>query len=195
MKYIFSILLIALVSFKQPTKVLIVGDSLSCYKNGWQDVVPKRMDWEKTNLSVPGKTTTWMLNVLTNELKVNKHYDKVFIYGGCNDAFSNIPINVTIDNVQKMVDLCNANKIEPIVICGYNPQKVILKSPYKTEITVRARNRYSEIQSRYINELKNCKVIGVCQTITVTDSDDGIHLIGSGHTKFINYIFNTLNPK
>ena len=174
-----------------PLRALFIGDSLTCYANGWQQQLSEKYDYQYTNISSGGKRTLWMVNTLTNHLNKDDNYSNVFIYGGCNDAFSYVDLQSTVNNIQKMVDLCNSRRIKPYVIIGYNPAKVILKTPYSNEITKRSRERYIELQ-KLMNGLRNCVIIPMDTTVTYSDSEDGVHLKGSGHRKFGNWVINKM---
>jgi len=177
------LLFIFLLSFTTPEKVLFVGDSLTCYPGGWQDMLSKKMGWKSDNISQIGKTTDWMSKKLSNQLKYHS-YDKVFIYGGCNDAFGDVDLNKVVKNVQNMIDLCNQNHIEVYVICGYDVSKV-MRSP-------KPQKRYSELMRKYQNELRDCHVITPCKTIEKGDSGDGVHVNLNGQKKFYKWVLSNL---
>ena len=173
------LLIILLFSFTTTEKVLFVGDSLTCYPGGWQDMLTKKMGWKSDNVSQIGKTTDWMYKKLSDQLKYHS-YNIVFIYGGCNDAFGNVDLSKVVQNVQNMVDLCNKNNIEVYVICGYDVNNVMRsKKPQK---------RYGELMRKYLNELKNCHIICPCKTLEKGDSEDGVHINLVGQKKFYKWI-------
>lgn len=193
MKKILIILLsLLLFSYTNPKKVLYIGDSLTCYKGGWQDQVSKEFGYSGTNISKGGKRTSWMLTTLKEHLKNNSNYDKVFIYGGCNDAYSHVTLTSAVANTQEMVDLCLKYKIEPIVIIGYDPNLVQTKTPYDAKTTKFHRDRYVDLQKLMVKHLVNCKIIKMDTTVTRKDSDDGLHLKASGHKKFSNWVVEQL---
>jgi len=177
-----------LLSHTTPKKVLYIGDSLTCYKGGWQDQVSKEFGWSTTNISKGGKRTEWMLGVLKSHLSQTHDYEKVFIYGGCNDAYSYVKLTSAINNIQDMVDLCRSFKIEPIVVVGYDPNLVQQRTPYDEKTTKFHRDRYVELQKLMTQHLTNCKIIIKDTTVTRKDSDDGLHLKSSGHKKFSNWV-------
>ena len=173
------LLIILLFSFTTTEKVLFVGDSLTCYPGGWQDMLTKKMGWKSDNISQIGKTTDWMYKKLSDQLKYHS-YNIVFIYGGCNDAFGDVDLTKVVQNVQNMVDLCNKNNIEVYVICGYDVNNVMRsKKPQK---------RYGELMRKYLNELKNCHIICPCKTLEKGDSEDGVHINLNGQKKFYKWI-------
>lgn len=111
----------------------------------------------------------------------------VFIYGGCNDAYSHVNLDSSISSIQKMINICNEYEIEPIVIVGYDPERVQTTTTYSQEVTKFHRTRYVELQKKMLT-LKNCTIIQKDTTVNRKDSDDGIHLKSSGHKKFSNWI-------
>lgn len=175
-----------------PLRVLFIGDSLTCYSGGWQHQVATNNGCQYTNLSVGGKRLEWMKFTLDNHLKKDNSYSHVFIYGGCNDAFSYVDLKKSVIWTQSMVDSCNKMGIIPVVILGYDPVKVTIKTIYDDDTTKRSRERYIELQKMMMNDLKNCKIIPVDTTVTYKDASDGIHLLASGHKKFSNWVITHL---
>jgi len=191
MKKLFLLLSVFLICSFTPTqkdKVLFIGDSLTCYTGGWQAQVCKEMGWKFDNISVGGKRTSWMLSTLTEYLRVNHNFDKVFIYGGCNDAYSHVKLTSAVSNVQEMVDLCRTYKIEPVVIIGYDPNLVQQRTPYDEKTTKFHRDRYVELQKLMSQHLTNCQIVIKDTTVTRKDSDDGLHLKATGHKKFAKWV-------
>lgn len=191
--FISLIVLISLISFKTPPlRVLFVGDSLTCYSSGWQHQVSKSLGNTYTNLSVGGKRLEWMKFTLDNHLKRDSMYSSVYIYGGCNDAFSYVDLRKSLKYTQDMVDTCNSRGIRPIVVLGWDPKRVMKKTVYGETVTIRARTRYVELQKIMLAELKNCKIIPVDTTVTFGDAGDGVHLGATGHRKFAQWVLNHL---
>jgi len=165
-------------------RILFVGDSLSCFNGGWQTQVAQGLGKDYKNVAKFGKTTDWMLNNLKAHLvNNNSKYDTIFIYGGINDAYSGNSIN-TIENLQKMVDLCNKYNIKPIIIVGYNPLKV-------AKGRTKQRDKYISLQRKML-DLKGCKIIPIDNSIDRRDTEDGIHLKRSGHKKFSKFVLQNL---
>lgn len=181
-KYLF---LISVFLFKAEPRVLLVGDSITAYKAGWQENLCVEKCWKCKNVSVEGKKTGWMLSITEQQLK-NNHYDKALIYGGINDIFSYVPIDTALSNVQKIVNLCNKHNVTPVVIIGYNPemiQNTWIKDKEKERLL---RNRYIDYQKRLL-KIKNCAFVPIAPTAT-KDSTDGIHFNARGHKTFFNWI-------
>lgn len=193
MKKLLILLALSLVSFTSPQKrVLFVGDSLTSYSNGWQDVVGRTLGLDYDVLARGGKRTSWMLKALEEQLAEDSEYDEVVIYGGINDSFSYVSSTSTIANIQSMVDLCNRLRIKPIVIVGYNPERVVQRTMYGGAVTKVCRDRYIVLQNKMKTNLRGCKIIPIEDSISRSDSDDGIHLRASGHRKFAKWILQNI---
>lgn len=177
---------------KEANHILIIGDSLSCYNGGWQDQVAKHKSAQITNISKGGKRCDWLLSTLQTHLKTKNNYSECFIYGGCNDAYSYVNLDSSISKIQKMVNLCNSLKIKPIVIVGYDPDRVMTRTNYDAKTTKFHRARYVQLQEKMVTNLKNCKIINKDTTVNNSDTDDGVHLKASGHKKFGKWIINHL---
>ena len=86
--------------------VMFVGDSLSAGKGAtWNYLLEKdHPKWNVTHVVKGGMKTDWMLNNMLPKLK-EKKYDKVFIYGGTNNAFwVGTSLSNAVSDIQKMVD-------------------------------------------------------------------------------------------
>lgn len=173
-------------------RILFVGDSLTAYNGGWQHQVARMRNAKYDNISKGGKRTKWMLQQMKQYPLNSYKYTDVIIYGGINDSFSSVSESETINNIQQMVDIAKGMGAVPIVIVGYNPQRVNVNTMYSNEIETRCRNRYIKLQKRMQSELKRCVIIPMENGIDRGDSDDGIHLKSSGHRKFSKWVLNNL---
>ena len=187
---------VILTSFKQnDERILFVGDSLTCYSGGWQHQVARMKHVKYDNISKGGKRTKWMLEQM-KKYPIDKYeylpYYEIIIYGGINDSFSYVSEDETINNIQQMVYIAKKMGALPIVIVGYDPNKVIKNTGYSNEVETRCRNRYIKLQKRMVKELKWCEIVPMDTTITRADSDDGIHLKSSGHRKFGKWVLDNL---
>lgn len=187
-------LCLTMVSFKPDTarKIIYIGDSLTCYNGGWQSTVAKGLDMKFDNLSKGGKRTKWMLSTLESYLKKNEFHSTLIIYGGINDSFAMTSETETINNIQSMVDLGNLYEMEVIVIVGYNPEKVNVRTTYDNATTTRCRNRYIKLQKKIQERITGCRIVPMDNSVDRSDSDDGIHLRASGHKKFAKHVLNEL---
>jgi lysophospholipase L1-like esterase len=195
MKTIIITLLFTILSgfaFLPDYKVLFVGDSLTAYNKGWQHQYSKMRGADYDNISKGGKRTKWMLEQIKKYPAESYKYNEVVIYGGINDSFSYVSEDETIHNIQEMVYLAKRMGAVPIVIVGYDPNRVIKNTSYSNEVETRCRNRYIKLQKRMVKDLKWCVIVPMDTTITRNDSDDGIHLKGSGHKKFSKWVSENL---
>ena len=194
--FLLAIVLLTSLTYKTPPRrVLYIGDSLTCATGGWQDQVSKHFGYQSLNLSKGGVRTDYMRSTLNTCFKTDSAFTRVFIYGGCNDAFSYVDLQGAVNNIQAMVDSCNRRGIEPIVIVGFNPAQVTTKTVYDAETTKRCVGRYIEFQKLMVKEktgLKNCKIIPMDTTMFYSDTWDGIHFAPSGHKKFSNWVIEHL---
>ncbi len=108
---------------KPNAKLLFVGDSSTeaLLQSG---LIQKKMpSVSVTKLASVGKSTTWMLSQMTQNLNSNK-YDAVVILGGYNDIYAT-NLKGTTSNLQKMYDLAHSKGIKVIAITpspsGYHP--------------------------------------------------------------------------
>jgi lysophospholipase L1-like esterase len=193
MKKLALILCLTLSAFKQEDdKILFVGDSLTAYRGGWQHQVARMLHVKYDNISKGGKRTKWMVNELNKLSDNSRGYTKVIIYGGINDSFSSVREDETIENIQDMVYTAKEMGAEPIVIVGYNADKVNRNTGYSNEVETKCRNRYIKLQKRIQRDIRGCNVIPMDNTIDRSDSDDGIHLKASGHRKFSSWVLKNL---
>ena len=194
--FLLAIVLLTSLTYKTPPRrVLYIGDSLTCAAGGWQDQVSKHFGYQSLNLSKGGVRTDYMRSTLNTCFKTDSAFTRVFIYGGCNDAFSMVDLQGAVNNIQAMVDSCNRRGIEPVVIVGFNPAQVTTKTVYDAATTKRCVGRYIEFQKLMVKEktgLKNCKIIPMDTTMVYSDTWDGIHFAPSGHKKFSNWVIEHL---
>jgi lysophospholipase L1-like esterase len=186
-------IIFTLVSFKTPPqRILFIGDSLTCYRYGWQHQVAVAKGHTYLNLAYSGKTLDWMKYTLDKQLKKDAIWSTALIYGGCNDAFCLVSLEKSLQYTQMMVDSCNSRGIRPVVVIGFDAEKVMKKTIYSDEITIRSRNRYALLQKMMKEKLKNCKIIPVDPNFTYEDTWDGVHFRGTGHRKIADWVLKHL---
>lgn len=200
---------------KEPKKILIVGDSQSAIKNASGDSItytypnmlkkvlePKGIKIDV--LALGGKTTKWMLDNLPEQLEKDK-YDRVYIYGGGNDAStSSIDIeNTTLSNIQKMVDMSKEKGADVIVNQGYriegeegkfgNWRIMPLSGTLldKREQWIPLIERRKKLQELLPKRIKNANFIPVYDLKGLTI--DGIHPTQQGHELVAQQYLKTLN--
>lgn len=170
--------------------VMFVGDSLSAGRGlTWNYLLEKtHPNWNVTHVTKGGMKTDWMLNNMLPKLK-EKKYDKVFIYGGTNDAFwvgTNLSNAVT--NIQKMVDAVNQQGGQAYVFLGYDAQSVmtddVLKPTKICDVVCmkKGRDRMIKLQNDLKSQIQGATVIPTVEGNPSWVAGDGIHP-GSGPHK------------
>lgn len=196
-----------------PSKILIVGDSQSAIKNAsgspitytYPNILKKQFpDKQIDVLALGGKTTNWMLENLPAQLQKNK-YDRVYIYGGGNDTSNNsIPLERTLGNIQKMVDMSNEQGADVFVNLGWRIEGVegrfgnhnlMPLTPYlkSREEWIPYVEKRRQLQKRIPNEIKNASFINVYDLNQNTS--DGIHPNSTGHKMVAEVFADTLKTK
>ena len=179
-----------------PKKILFIGDSHTSIENKegksitytYPNILKKELEpkgYTIDVLALGGMTTQWMLDNLPNQLR-NKKYDRVYIYGGANDAMnSSITLEKALSNIQKMVDLCKNNGADVFVNQGYiiegekgnfgNWKKMSTSGTLlkKQEDWIPYIERKKELQRRIPLEIKNSNFISPYDLKGLTT--DGIH--------------------
>jgi len=177
-------------------KILFVGDSITASQlYSYPALIKKlRPDLEIDILAKGGMTTKWMLDNLPS--KINNNYDRIYIYGGINDAFNNsIPLSSTINNVQKMVDIIEQNGSDPYIIIGYQtiPFMDYKKIPTTRYVSnqldyVPMIKKYGDMQNMF-RQISNTSFVNKFDLGTSTS--DGIHPSGTGQNIIANKIIET----
>jgi lysophospholipase L1-like esterase len=184
-------------------KILFVGDSISAIQTPTGEMVswtyPAQVKKSLPNavvdvLAIGGKQTSWMLQNLPNQLATTK-YNRVYIYGGTNDIFSEIPIKTVLSNVQKMVDLAISNGAKAYVIIGYSTQNMDYTKmpatkyvPNKTDY-IPMIEKYKQYQESIPTTITNAQFIGIFDIGTLSD---GFHPSGTQARQIANIIINAL---
>ena len=184
-------------------KILFVGDSISAIQTPTGEMVswtyPAQVKKSLPNavvdvLAIGGKQTSWMLESLPNQLATTK-YNRVYIYGGTNDIFSQIPIKTVLSNVQKMVDLAISNGAKAYVIIGYSTQNMDYTKmpatkyvPNKTDY-IPMIEKYKEYQESIPTTITNAQFIGIFDIGTLSD---GFHPSVVQARQIANIIINAL---
>lgn len=188
---------------KNPKKILFVGDSLTDidFKGSPTYTYPMKIEKKRPDLDIDvlaegGMRTKWMIDNLPNQLK-QKKYDRVYIYGGLNDAYSQVKVDTAIENNQKMVDMINEAGADAFIILGYNIdgiQTLDKIKPTKYVTTVEAFipliAKYKEFQKRLPKEIKNANFVPIINVDGMTT--DGTHITNKAHEIFADKIIATI---
>jgi hypothetical protein len=158
-------------------KALFIGDSHTAnHGYGWQVQLCSATGLIPNNISVGGKTTSWMLTQAN--LHVNSNYDYCFIYGGANDMYnSHISAANAFNNIQYIVNLCVYKGVKPIVLTGFD-YSVCTRTENKSYA-----GKGAELQRMLLNQLRNAQVVDT-RVVYRSDCGDALcHMNYSGHRK------------
>jgi lysophospholipase L1-like esterase len=195
--------------------ILIVGDSQSAIKNAqggnitytYPNILREKLKNQGVTIDVlalGGKTTKWMLQNLPAQLD-KKKYDRVIIYGGGNDTSNaSIPLDTTISNIQKMVDLSRENGADAFVNLGYKVEGKfgdinilpvgrpanLLK---KKEDWIPYVQKRKDLQKLIPEKITNATFIPVYDLESKTT--DGIHPTSAGHKIVAEKIYDSIIKK
>jgi peptidoglycan hydrolase-like protein with peptidoglycan-binding domain len=182
--------------------VMFVGDSLSAGKGAtWNYLLEKaHPNWNVTHVVEGGKRTGWMLNNMLPKLK-EKKYDKVFIYGGTNDAlWIGTNLSEAVTNIQKMVDAVNEQGGQAYVFLGYDAGSVMvdknLKPTYNKDGSIlcdvncmkTGRERMVKLQKDLSSQIKNAIIIPTVSGDGNWAAGDGIHVGPGPHRKMKDHV-------
>jgi hypothetical protein len=171
--------------------VLFIGDSHTAADYGWQYQLCKKTQMKYLNTAVGGKQTAWMLEVA--KLNINSGYDYCFIYGGANDMAGNRAPIKSVKNIQKIVNMCLAKQVTPIVLTGFDPLTCVAVGN-RTALKGYPQ-RYAKFQQMLIDSIQGAKVLKT-HCISRTDCGDYLcHMTGSGHRKMCNFIISACRFK
>jgi len=172
-------------------RALFIGDSHTAADYGWQYQLCKKTKMVYLNTAVGGKQTAWMLEVAKQN--INSGYDYCFIYGGANDMAGNRAPIKSVKNIQKIVNMCLAKQVTPIVLTGFNPLTCV--NVAGRDIYKGYPQRYAKFQQLLVDSIQGAKVLKT-HCISRTDCGDYLcHMTGSGHKKMCNFIISACRFK
>ncbi len=170
-------------------KSLLIGDSHSAFSRGWQTFVSEWTGMEIENTAVEGKATSWMKRKLIQN--IDSTYEYCFIFGGGNDASMSVTPETIFKNIEQMVDICNEFGVQPVVILGTSPEKVIASNSSKWREYSRIKAHYQEL---LMNGLEGAYVIDTRDLIEKSDCADFLcHMEISGHKKLADKVIEDMN--
>jgi hypothetical protein len=122
----------------------------------------------------------------TAKLNINPGYDYCFIYGGANDMAGNRPPIKSVKNIQKIVNMCLAKQVKPIVLTGFDPVSCI--NVAGRDVYKGYPQRYAKFQQMLVDSIVGAKVLKT-HCISRTDCGDFLcHMTASGHRKMTSFI-------
>jgi lysophospholipase L1-like esterase len=187
--------------FGTKRNILFVGDSITAAKDfSYPYLIKKRRnDLSIDVVAKSGMTTTWMLTNLRSHLFTSlKKYEKIYIFGGVNDAFNNLRFDTSIKNIQDMVNLAIANNAKPYVVLGINPSGYMdyRKMPVtrwvrRKEDYIPLIERYRKLQGEIALKIKNATLIPMFN-LPASNTQDGTHPTAKGQLAISNAIEKTI---
>jgi len=199
--------------YNQVKSILVIGDSQSTITTSqgqsinwtWPKVLERLLKPCGVKIDVVakgGKTSKWMLEEGKKKL-LTGHWNRVIIYGGGNDASNmSIPLETTITNFQKLIDLAVADSSEVWVNLGWKIEGKFM------DINILPVGRPANLLSKrtdwlpYVEKRKQLQILLKerlvnCQFIEPYDlqskTSDGIHPTAEGHKLVANFILQTID--
>lgn len=194
--------------------ILVIGDSQSTVLTSsgqkitwtWPTILEQKLINCGTKVDVValgGKTSKWMLQNGKIKLQSEKRWDRVIIYGGGNDASNmSIPLDTTISNFQRLINIANEKGSEVWVNLGWKIEGKFM------DINILPVGRPANLLSKksdwlpYIQKRKDLqrllkeRLTG-CHFIEPYDlksmTTDGIHPTAGGHRLVADYIIETID--
>lgn len=186
--------------FKNPKTILFLGDSISTGETTYPAKIKKeRPDLDIDIVAQGGKTTDWMLDRLKEQLS-QKKYDRVYVYGGINDAFNTKKPEDIYKNLQEMVNLVDKQGGYTFILKGYLPNDEYLAvENMKPTRYVTTKEAYIPLINNYItfqeNVEKNVKKAHFIERFDLGNTtSDGTHPNGTGQNMIKEIVLKTL-PK
>jgi len=197
---------------KSPKKILFVGDSVTAvkdYRSGkaitstYPNFVRSALQPKGISVDVVakgGETTRWMLDNLRTQLQNNK-YDRIYLYGGINDAWNNsVKPQTTLDNVGAIIDLGNQNGSDVYIIQGYEPSgfmdinKIPVTRYQKSkEDNLPLIKEYEQYQTELERMQKDRKDFTLIPKVNLgSRTGDGIHPNGEGQRMIADAVLKTI---
>lgn len=201
-------------TIKPPRSILIIGDSQSAVTTNsgqkitwtWPNHLSNKLSPYGVTIDVGasgGKTSKWMLEKLESMFKTGKSWDRVILYGGGNDASNmSIPLETTISNFQKMIDISKSHGCDVWVNLGWKIEGKFM------DINILPVGRPANLLNKksdwipYVEKRKNLQLklksdLTGCQFIEPYDlqsmTTDGIHPTPKGHKLVCDFILQTID--
>lgn len=176
--------------------LLVVGDSLSAgyglpQEAGWVTLLQKRVDQEGhayrvVNASISGDTTSGGVSRLDALLTRWKPAVVIVELGG-NDALRGLPLNMTEQNLDKMVAQSLAAKAKVMVVGMQIPPN------YGRDYTTRFNQIFATVAKKHNVPLVPFLLEGIAENRDLFQSD-GIHPVASAQPRLLDNVWPTLKP-
>ncbi|RMF96438.1 MAG: arylesterase [Gammaproteobacteria bacterium] len=176
--------------------ILVLGDSLSAgygvpLEQGWVALLQDRLDAEGyeyrvVNASITGDTTSGGLRRLPRALDTHRP-DIVIIELGGNDGLRGTPLQVTRENLRRMIELCRERGAQ-VVLAG-----IQLPPNYGARYTEAFARIYRELAGEYGAELIPFFMEGVALDPQMMQAD-GIHPNAAAQRRLLDNAWAALEP-
>ena len=184
-----------------PKKVLILGDSFSVdVKGAYARIVKDALAQngiETDILAKSGAQTSWMLDALKDKLKSNK-YDRIYFYGGINDAFALREVDDIIGRVQNIVDVGNENGADVFVVKGYVIDNMCTQENLKPTKYITTKEAFLPLVQRFreyrakLNDQNVKNAFWIEQFDLKGNTGDGTHPNGTGYKMIADALLKTI---
>jgi len=193
--------------------ILIIGDSQSATVTSsgqkitwtWPNILEDKLQACGTTIDVValgGRTSKWMYQNGKKKLE-SGYWDRVIIYGGGNDANNmSIPLDTTINNFQKLIDIANSRGCDVWVNLGWKIEGKFMDMNIlpvgrpanllkKRSDWIPYIQKRKDLQRLLKERLTGCKFIEPYDLKSMTT--DGIHPTAQGHKLVADYILVTID--
>jgi len=190
------VLINPLFAAEQPSTILVMGDSLSAGyglkpEEGWVNLLRLRLQQQKLNYrvinaSITGDTTQGGLARLPKALQREKP-DIFILELGANDGLRGFDINLTRNNLNRMVELAQADSAK-VLLLG-----IQLPANYGHAFREKFRQIFSEVASQQQIAFVPFFLKGVAETRDLMQPD-GIHPAAEAQPVILDNIWPALQP-
>ncbi|MDD3225699.1 MAG: GDSL-type esterase/lipase family protein [Clostridium sp.] len=176
--------------------IVCIGDSLTFgygvkQEEGWVSVLAGMVKEKVINKGIPGNTTYEMKERFIKDVAQIKP-SKVIIMGGTNDVFLKNSVKDVLHNIDKMIQMCEENKIIPIILTPLSVNGDISEKTWFIDMDYKEVNQnLSELRKSLVQygAEKDIKVIDL-GTILLKEGkmkdhflNDGIHINKEVHSE------------
>ncbi len=179
-----------------PRTLLIFGDSLSAAyglqaSQGWVHLLGERiarskLPWQVVNGSISGETTAGGLRRLPGDLKRHKPA-AVVIALGANDALRGQPVAAIRSNLEQMIRLARAARVEPMLV------GLMIPPNYGIDYAREFREAYAEVARANRVALVPFLLEGIADKPELFQADQ-LHPVASTQPRVLDNVWIVLEP-
>ena len=179
-----------------PRTLLVFGDSLSAAyglqtSQGWVHLLGERiarskLPWQVVNGSISGETTAGGLRRLPGDLK--RHKPAVVVIAlGANDALRGQPVAAIKSNLEQMVRLARAARVEPVLV------GLMIPPNYGIDYAREFRDAYAEVAKANRVALVPFLLEGIGDKPELFQADQ-LHPVASTQPRVLDNVWTVLEP-